>query len=251
MDSIRFSKVISNILSLLICGLIPTYAAASIDLTVYGGGVNVETSESKVFFSRQETDLLVGNDNHSNQFTSGVGLAYTYYLRLPADSIDTYPIDSFSLGLDLYNFSATREGVDLLFGLPNFANYTYDMDLRSTRLMLDLQLNSQPFWMGLIAFVEAGAGATRNTVNYHETPLPGITGTGLQLKGNTNYQFAYDLGGGLKLPLTNYLLLSARYLYSNLGNAESSVHGTNTLLEPIKVKLRAQSVLLGLTFSIN
>lgn len=224
--------------------------ADGLEFSAYAGGIGTSTHKSHLVQDPFNNSPLTGH-NDSTAFTPGVGLAYSFRPPIPHDSNDFFFFDTISLGLDAYQFKTSRSGLVIVNGDPNFANYDYSMDIHSARLMLDGQINSNPFWYGLVVFAEAGAGIAWNRLDYNDVPVPGIGGLGLSLPNKTQEQFAYDLGGGLKLPVAEHLQISARYLYSNLGNMKTSTHGNFNIDEPIKVKLRGQSVLLGLTYTIN
>lgn len=238
-------------LSVGICAASSNAFATGAQLNVYYGQVRSSTDNGRLFVDQYSISPLIG-DHEKNDMTFGLGAAFSVRPSfLIRDYSRIISFESLSIGIDAYQFDTSRKGKVLVNGEPQFANYKYEMHILSRRALLDGQLNFNIFEYGWIIFAQAGAGEAWNNIAYHDTPMPGIGGNGLRLPDKTTGHFAYDLGGGIKFPLAKNLQISARYLYSNLGTMKSSTNGNFFIDEPIKVKLTAQSILLGLTYIVE
>lgn len=231
------------------CLPIASYALCpGVQLSLYGGGVDVAIKKTEIDISPFETDTVTKGHHHTS-FTPAAGIAYNYVIAPNSQPI----LDSVTLALNYYYISTTHKGDVYQFENPLFDNFDYSMQLKSSRLMFDTEWNFQTVWGGIVIFGEAGAGAARNKVEYHDTPKPGIIGGGLDLPSHTQNKFAWEAGAGIKVPVPRMekLLLSLRYLYTNLGTVDSATNGNFAIVEPIKFKPYAQSVLLGATLQLG
>lgn len=210
-----------------------------------------KTDKGSLVISQFETDLLRGSER-STESTPGGGITYRVKMHefLP-DVWLTNIIQEVSINADAYYMDVNRSGSVLLFGSPTFNNYTYNMDIESSRAMLDLELTTGALWHGISIFINGGAGRAKNELDYKERPVPGITGNAIGTKSNSNYCTVYDAGGGIKYVVDENVEIALRYLYSHLGDAKSSTQGDVTLLRPLKVKLRDQSLFFTLSYLVN
>lgn len=227
-------------------------------------GINVLAGGASMTLSRQapiaflptafRTDTVY-IDNQRANFSPAVGLLY----RLNADSLHA-PLGQYlsdlSLGLNWYYTNSTRTGSVYEYSLPNFNNATYDMPIKTSRLMLDMEWGFHPVAFNLMPFVEAGLGGARNTMGFTNIPRSGIGADGgtYQLPPNANTAFAYELGLGLKYACNDKMLVSLRYLYSDLSHIKSSlfdlVSGVR-LGAPIQSSLHAHGAYLGLSYFLD
>jgi opacity protein-like surface antigen len=161
-----------------------------------------------------------------------------------------------SFSLNAYYGSTSRKGTVLEFGLPVFDNSNYKLQVGSGRLMLDSEWDFYPLWQTIMPFVEVGVGAARNTLSFKNSPVPvvGVSGGYYALPDNSQIQFAYQLGAGLKYEVSEQVILAARYLYANAGMAASSTYdamsGVN-LGKPITMLVQSQSVLFSMNYLIG
>lgn len=235
-----------------------SFAASGPKISLYGGSAFVQTTHSNLVLDDTETDTLTHPHKRSTQFEFGGGLAYNVLLA-PEDLEQRYLIHSISFGVDTFRWQAQRKGLVLLFGDPTLADYHYTMPLKSTSYLANTEINIHPVW-GIMPFVELGAGIAHNKIGYHDNPQPGIPSGQVHLHSKSMNNFAYDLGAGLKVAVTDHVELSLRYLYANLHSAKTSRRGTINVsgtefpivaAEPVTARLRTQSVLLGLSYLIN
>ncbi|WP_147277449.1 outer membrane protein [Aquicella lusitana] len=230
-------------------------AAGKTAINLLAGGSVIEfgDNEKHIVFPPESfrTDSF-NVSGHPIDFAPAIGISYDVDIDSAYRDI-RYLFHSVSLGINAYYNQTSRDGIVLQYGLPDFANSTYNMKVSSSRLMLDTELDFRPLWEGIMLFIEVGAGAARNTLSFENNPLPNVGADGgfYSLSKNPQIQFAYEAGAGIKVPICHNLVLSARYLYANSGNAESSKYDYSTgvtLGKPIKVKIESQSVLVGLSY---
>jgi opacity protein-like surface antigen len=223
------------------------YNTSGAQINVYAGWSNINASKSNIVFNQYETDSLVGSD-HSTTFIPGVGVSYDFVLN-PNGGI----IHGVGLGVDFFNDNFERTGQVYQYQLPQFNNYRYKADMNSARLLLNGEVDLHPLWHGLTFFAEGGVGGAYNRIQYSETAEPGISGGELDMPSNLRLNFAYDVGGGVKLPIGSNLELSFRYLYTDPGDAETGTVSNNniTLQKPIKFDMQSNSWLFGLSYLIR
>lgn len=251
-----FSHLFKASLLIVVIGFIPLSwsKGVAVDLLIGGNRFDLDHEKNIVFppeFFRTDTFNL-GNPSIDFEIAAGI----TDDFGTCAANNIPYLSGDILLGIYAYYNQTSRDGTVLEYGLPDFANSSYNMNVRSGRLMLDAEFDFQPVWMGLTPFIEGGIGIARNTLNFENNPRPniGADGGNYSLPNNSQIQFAYQLGAGFKIPICNHMVLSARYLYANAGNAESNKYDSNTgvtLEQPIKVNVNSQSILLGLSYSLD
>jgi opacity protein-like surface antigen len=150
----------------------------------------------------------------------------------------------------LTDFNQT--GDVLQFNMPEFENYTYNLKLKNTRVMADLDLDFHPLFQRLIPFIEGGIGAACTSLAYDSTPIPPVDGPEFTRPDNVSWRFAYQVGAGIKYVIDPHLSLSFHYLYADLGKINSSTSGSaSTLATPLTANMRSQNFMLGLTYLMN
>ncbi|MCL9685356.1 SPOR domain-containing protein [Legionella maioricensis] len=228
--------------------------ANGISATVLIGGSSYTLDkQQQVFFPAEtfRTDSFEVDGNKIN-FASAIGIAYEKILE--SDKNKPWNIlQSISLGVNAYYNESSRNGSVYEYSLPDFNNATYDMKVKSYRVMLDTEWVLHSLSFGVMPFVEAGIGGAQNTLRFQNIPRPNIGADGgyYNLSNHASTHFAYELGAGLKIPVNNHFIASARYLFVDTGKAESGIsdNGTGVLLaSPLKTKVQSQSVLFGLSY---
>lgn len=212
-----------------------------------GGNSSRLDNNGHIYFPIESfrTDSFKMNQNKI-YFSSAVGIAYHKI-------IDTSLLQSISLGINAYYTKTTQNGSVYEYSLPDFNNSTYQMKIKSYRIMLDTEWALHPLYFGIFPFIEAGIGSVQHTMSFENTPRPniGADGGNYYLANNLSTHIAYELGAGLKLPVTSQFILSARYLFADTGKAESRVLDTATgvtLSSPVRTKVQSQSILFGLSY---
>ena len=119
--------------------------------------------------------------------------------------------------------------------------------------MFDAELALRPLILGIMPFGEVGIGASHNILNFQNRPRPdiGADGGNYNLAENGSNCFAYEVGGGFRIPLNAHYLASARYLYVDSGSAKTGIADNETgvmLATPIRTHVHSQSVLFGLSY---
>lgn len=193
-----------------------------------------------------ETDLLHPNygDHEEVDFTWGFGAAYRFLLPTSKQTI----LHDISAGLDFWYYNTSQAGQTWLFEQPIYSNYNYQLPITSLRLLADSEWTFRSLLLPyLFPFIEGGIGFARNTASYSDTPLLANTSS-LSIASNTQYQFSYTVGGGVKILLPADLAISLRYLYADLGNATTSTTADVVLAAPITIRLTTQTWLAGVSY---
>lgn len=238
-----FKNYFKVLCALIISGL-PSVVFAVVDasgfqLSLYGGVADTSISDSHYTLEGNQIEVLAPEDDNSVNFAWGLGLAYRFvFLNFLHD---------ISIGLDMFHFMSSQTGDVLDYGMLD--NSTYHLGFKSTRLMADSEWTFHPVGQWLYPFIEAGIGFTANTTHYENTPdSQAAWEVGQNMPDNTIYQFAYNVGGGLKIPLSHRIELSFRYLYAGLGSA---VTDATTAFLPttagIDTPVHSQTWLIGLS----
>lgn len=238
-------------------GQLPDSQYAGWQLNLYGGWGGMSTDGSSSITktpiipgANPETDTLRNNNSFNSSFAPGFGVAYDFitapYTVFKGVSI----LHDVSIGINAYYLNANNGGDVYLFGYPQMDSYmNYNANISSWRLMLDSEWDFHPIWRQLMPFAEVGIGTAINTTNFKETPDAGFSAlNSLNLPNSTRANFAYDLGVGLKMPIFTHTQASLRYLYSNMGSAQTT---SAAVTQPYKVNLSASSILFGLTYSFG
>jgi len=191
------------------------------------------------------------NQSNSSAWTWGIGAGYRF--KLPPMISTTYLLDSIEINADFYQLShMTQTGDVLQFGLSEFDNYTYKLGLSNIRAMTDFDFDFHPIGQIIIPFIEGGIGAARTKISYSSSPISPVPGPGLQLDDQTDWSFAYQVGGGFKWLAKPQLELSIRYLYVNMGTIDSATESNSaSLSQPLKIDMSTQNILLGLTYLLS
>ncbi|WP_058479490.1 outer membrane protein [Legionella waltersii] len=227
--------------------------AAQYHASVYLGGTTTKLSHVGPLYFVDETDLLEQRNNNFADVTWGLAAA----VRLKASGSLQQLVEEFSFGPEFFYFSSAGVGDVWQYRLPEMNNLTYRLPIKSYRLLVTDEITFKPISQMVFPFFEWGLGVAANQSSYQEYPRPTYNAPGLTLTQHTQYQFAYTLGGGLKIDIsdwaklkTNQLQLSLRYLYANLGSATTSNRSSAFLTTPISVDLSTQTWVAGLTYLI-
>lgn len=227
---------------------------SGVRVTVLGGGSsNIFDKHQQVLFP-EETFRIDSFEIEGNKinFASAIGISYEKILESTKYKPSNI-LQSISFGVNAYYNKNSRNGSVYQYGLPDFNNSTYDMNVKSYRVMLDTELVMHPLHFGVMPFVEAGIGGAQNTLSFQNIPRPDIGADGgyYNLARHASTHFAYELGAGLRMPLNNHFTVSARYLFVDSGKAESGISDNETgvlLATPFTTNVQSQSVLLGLSY---
>lgn len=225
----------------------PTNDKSGWELNAYvGEAQNTTSNTGSLTFSQYETDTLTDANKDSNDFTPAIGAAYRFVFPKSF-------LHAVSIGLNYYYTSMSRNGQVYMFGLPQFNNFTYDMDIDSQRLMLDGEFDLRPIMHGITFFGEVGAGGAMNTMSYKEKSVLNNGGQ-IDLGSNDYLNFSSEIGAGIKVPITQKSIISVRYLYADLGKAESNKQSKTVAMaleKPLTTDLVSQEVLVAYTYRFS
>lgn len=239
------------------CPIVPTRNHFEVIGALGIGKFNAGNSNLGVTSS--ETDRLQ-QSNRSNWDALGAQLGVGYIFNLGCDqpqcSDDLRWFTAFEPELNVYSLAgADIKGNVLRFGNPNFDDLTFDIPIRSTRLMLDGALTIAEQQQASI-YAIAGIGEAWNRLSFSDTvrsaPCPEQR---LSLNSNTRTHFVWEVGAGAAYAFNDSVGLSLEYLYTHFGKMKLSGAGnTGTITAPVIVppsfNLSAQTVLLGLHVAI-
>ena len=230
---------------------------SGIQVNLFGGGANLHTEVGDEVFPPvfpvvpPQTNTLHGSSDHF-EFTGGGGVAYDFAMPAAASGNDHYVLRDISLGVNAYYVGGhDPSGQVYRFGLPQFNFDNYDIDLNSTRIMFDTEWDFHPVGQRVVPFLIGGIGDAINNMGYSESPISDTNDPGGQvsLDHHVTHNFAYEVGLGIKVLLTQNSQLSLRYLYSDLGSAEAD---SSVLAKPLTVSnLHTSSALLGYTYEFG
>jgi len=228
--------------------------ASGMRITVLAGGSSYDLDQQgKVFFPSEtfRTDFYQADEKKIHS-ASALGISYEKILKSNKEQ-SWNKLRSISLGVNAYYNESSQNGSVYEYGLRDFNNATYDVHVKSFRVMLDTEWALHPYYYGIMPFIEAGVGGAQNTMRFQNIPRPGIGADGgyYTLSDHTSVHIAYQLGAGLKIPVGNYFMVSARYLFADAGDAESGKLDNKTgviLAYPVRTNVQSHSVLFGLSY---
>lgn len=224
-----------------------------LELSVFLGGsyipntIKGQTLQLMPYEIDQYADTF-SNQSSASAFTWGVDALYRFKLHAP--SIENYFFDSIGAGIDVFQITDFNQtGNVLQYGLPEYENYTYALKLNNIRVMANFDLDFHPVQHYFIPFIQAGIGGARTAISYSSAPIAPVEGPNFTLPNEASWNFAYQAGAGIKYVAKTHLVLSLRYLYADMGKANSSTLGsTTTLATPLTVNMNTQNFLFGLTY---
>lgn len=143
------------------------------------------------------------------------------------------------LQLNLSHDSATLNGNVLVFDMTSGMNYSFRAPISSTRLTLDLK--PQLFKLYKFApYLIAGGGLGWNRISFYEIASSAQYNPGcVSLSPANSTHFIWDVGLGVRRPITKHFYVSAEYLTTFLGN-----------LSPDIQAISKQTVLTAPTFKV-
>lgn len=238
-------KHCSKILCAFMISGVPTTVCANMDssgfqLSAYGGLAVTDINNSSYTLLGNQVEVLAPTNANSYDFAWGFGAAY----RLLVSKF----LHDISVGLDMFYLPDSQDGDVLSYGM--FDNSTYQLKFRSIRLMADSDWTFRPIYSRFYPFISVGIGFTANTMSFNSSPEPDATWeVGQSMSNNQIFQFAYNVGGGIKVPLTNKVALSLRYLYAGLGSARTDASTASLpTTAGINTPVASQNVLVGLSY---
>ncbi|MCE0722816.1 MULTISPECIES: SPOR domain-containing protein [Legionella] len=239
-------------------GVEPT-APNHIDIIGALGFASLSASDGYLGVTSSETDRLVQtNNNQWDTFAAQLGVGYVYHLRHYnpfSDHVQWFTAIEPELN-GYYLGQSSIKGDVWRFSDPAFNEMTFNMPIRSYRLMVDgaLTVVSKRQYS---LYAKGGIGNAWNRVGYRDADRSSIPCADqfLDLNSNTRSSFAWEVGGGFFYAFNNRFALSIEYLYADLGSVETPGTGfTGTITAPVLVpasfNLTSQAALFGLHVAI-
>ncbi|WP_392537414.1 outer membrane protein [Legionella sp. 227] len=130
-----------------------------------------------------------------------------------------------------YFFKTQIQGEITQYSLPEFTNYTYNLDFTSNLLLASGKINL--FRYGAFSpYINGGIGSSFNRVsNYREEAFTNVTPrVSPGFRDSNSSEFAYNVGAGIDVQFFPQLIFSVGYIYQDLGPI-SSGNGINTWAE--------------------
>lgn len=225
------------------------------ELSVFVGGSYIPNTIKGQTLQLMPYEIGPYADTFSNQSSAGAfsfGVDAKYRFMLHAPSLENDYVDALGAGIDFFQITDFNQtGKVFQFNMPEFQNYTYTLGLNNIRIMADFDLDFHPIWQYFIPFIEGGIGGARTIVSYNSVPISPVISPNFTLVNEASWNFAYQVGAGLKYAATQHLALSLRYLYANMGTVNSSTIGsTTTLATPLRATMSTQNFLFGLTYLV-
>jgi opacity protein-like surface antigen len=238
------------IITLLSISIAPAWAnwdTSGWSLSAYGGVQQLNLDPSSFTLAGNQVEALEPTHHRINNFTGGLGLAYRFVPITPS-SIFRFAHD-ISIGMDVFYFEAIQHGDTLDYRI--FNNFNYRLNVQSVRFMANGEWTFPGIGGLLFPFLEGGIGIASNTASYKDTPNANASTTvGINIAKGSSTQFAYDVGGGIKVPLGKNIQASFRYLYSYLGSATTSKNANLPVSSGVSVSLAPQMWLLGISYLV-
>lgn len=221
-----------------------------------GGVAKLKAGNSSLAITSDETDTLDQTNSNSWSTLAGqLGVGYIYHFcglqRCPND-FQWFP--SIEPQLNVYQLSSDSiEGNVLRFGM--FNQGTFDIPVRSTRLMFDVALTIAA-WNQFSLYAKGGVGHAWTRLSYSDSinTNPGCH-MDLNLSSYTNSNFVWETGAGVLYDFNNRFGVSLEYLYANLGRVKTSTQGsvstfTIPTISAASFNLKSQTALLGLHIAV-
>lgn len=238
-------KIIEWTLTILVCfnAGVPAYA---LQTTLYGGLSRTSYDLGLLHISNEEIDSL--HNKNESEGTVGAGIGWQLHFN---QLTNCQLINNLIIGVNYFHFEADSGGVVWLYNLPQFANYNYQLFLKTDRLLLNGQAELFSFWKTIHPYVEAGVGASYIRSQYWEQPLveSGVFDGNLIFSGRTNHQLVYSLGAGIKKQLSPNWIISLAYNFTDFGTIHAGPYDSNIVIQqPLNIDAKLHTALLGISY---
>ncbi len=199
-----------------------------------------------------QIDTLTSSDSTDAAGITTMGYGYVFPFDCDDCDEDWRFFPGMIVSLDgTYQFETQLTGDVLLYGASNLNYYDYEYGIENLNVLANLTLGLVEYQRWTI-FALGGLGVAWTWVDYEEIPKPGVDGGNLTLKEESNTTFAWQAGGGIGFEVIPELDLTLTYLYTDLGDVETSstITGSNgassmEISDPANFGLSQQTVLLS------
>lgn len=230
----------------------------SFDLIGAAGVAQLYAGNGELGVTSSETDKLVQtNRGDWNTFAAQLGAGYVHYFRdAKRYNERTRWFSAIEPEVNVYYLGSSNVNGDVWrFDSSDFNQLTYNMPIKSTRLMFDTALTIvSRKWLSLYGI--AGIGKAWNRFGYSDSDK-GLSCPDqvLVLDSNSRSNLAWEAGAGLGFLLSKRVSVTVEYLYTDLGTGQTSATGTTgTITAPIitaaSFDLAAQTALVGLHIAL-
>lgn len=242
-----FKRALGLIATTAVC-ITPVWAdinSSGLRFSAYGGVESASISPGWFALVGSETEFLDPSYRKTYGPVVGVGGAYRFMTSSRQD-IFRY-LHDVSLGLDVLYFRMKQNGNTLDFGM--FDNFDYRLKIESLQFMLNSEWTFPTRYVWLFSFIEAGVGAAFNSASYTDK-ANGTTSSAvpLTMPSYTTTHFAYDVGAGVKVMMSKHTEMSLRYLYSDVGSAQSGQDATMNVTQSLNIPLKTQAWMLAISY---
>lgn len=248
--TISRSLLVAIVTTLLLQTTLANAGSAKIVYSVYGGSQRalIKPTPSSFTLIGNQLEVLYPTYRSATNFLPGLGLKYQYSPDT-GTRLSNYA-NALSLGVDAFYTRMTRYGMTYDYGI--FNNYNYRMRVESLRLMVNGEWTLPGIFSHLYPFFIVGVGPAYNSASYSDQANPSAPlGVSINMPKESSIAFAYNIGAGVKLPLTRNIEISIRYLYSDLGVASTGSEANLTLAHSIQIPIITQTWLLGISYSVD
>jgi outer membrane autotransporter protein len=262
-------KMASGFRPLLLCSLISACScsfAANFQITpgffdIVGAGSisSVNAGKGRLGITSSETDTLhQTNSGDWNSWGGQFGLGYVYIVTNPRLYYGDW--QWFSMvepQLNVYVGNYKVKGDIYRFGSSAFNQLSYNMPVKSIRLMFDTALTVLSMHEYSV-YAIGGLGESWNRIAYNDYVNSGDTCNtqNLKLSNHDSSNFAWEAGAGVNYAFSDIAMLSFEYLYTDFGRLQTSSSGNaGTITTPVisagSFDFHTQALLFGLHVTLR
>ncbi len=239
------------------CGLVTLLGAGQASAMNYERWVNVEGGYSfSIAPNNTNTEPMPGvnlPDDYvatlmGNRWLLGAGAGVQFPLSHPF-----FHADRLGLAYDYYSRATVTGQINKFQTVPT---YSYTYNLTSNVLWLDNQLDVGHLGQ-MIPFIDLAIGAAwHRTDNYQELPLPNVPPQNVRVNGadlasNNSTEFAWRVGIGGNVNLTDKVKMGLIYRYANLGRSSTGPSGFYPTVGGINNSVAGNEAVLSLRYDFD
>lgn len=192
-------------------------------------------ANQNLIISNYVSDLLTNNtQHHKPTFTISAKQQINIYASM---------FTKIMLGPSLYFQQAHNSGDVWEMSSVEFYNYQYAMKSHNTNVLLESDVHFKPI-ARITPFLTAGIGFGVAHMTYNDYALPEIPVDSERHWSRSQTKAVYELGAGLRAPITSHWALDLRYAWFYRGKTSS----TFTQYQAINMNVNNQTVLLGVHY---
>lgn len=228
------------------------------EVNIMGGGASLDADGGNISIvgdNREITEvdqLSQSNEDEYDWGTGRIGLGYLFPITDKIDDDELIWFPFLTPQVNLYYLRGDVDGKVYSYGDSKYYDQDYQMDFTSTRLMFDLGLTLAAY-EHFSVYTLAGIGISWNMVDFtaehHDAACDCVIT--LPATSEDSGGYAWEAGLGFSFAATDYLTLSAEYLYTNfpgVGLGDNTDEPYKTLGSEMDVS--AQSLLFGVRIGL-